>query len=271
MSNGLIPQWRDISHPIVGVVHAPPLPGSPRYDGDLEAVRTHVLDDARALVAGGVDGLLLENFGDAPLYPERVPAHTVACLTELAVQVRRETELPLGINMLRNDGLSALAVAVAVGADYIRVNVLCGARVTDQGIIQGIAHDLLRERKRLGASDVKIFADVNVKHSAPLAPRPLGEEVEELIHRGGADAVIVSGSATGRAADLSEVREVRNAAGESPILVGSGVSAETIGALRPMCNGFIVGSSLKVDGVVTNPIDPDRVRRLMACVRNSPA
>src|SRR5690606_13240725 len=114
-------------------------------------------------------GLMLENFGDTPFYPRRVAAHTVAAMTAIAVEVRRQVDLPLGINVLRNDGLSALGIAAASGADFIRVNVLSGARVTDQGIVQGIAHDLLRERRWLGAESVKILADVNVKHSAPLA------------------------------------------------------------------------------------------------------
>lgn len=271
MPDPLIPDWRDVSHPVIGMLHAPPLPGSPGYTNDFDAVRARVLADAEALVAGGVHGLLLENFGDAPFFPDRVPAHTVACLTELAAQVRRTCDLPLGINVLRNDGLSALAVASAVGAQFVRVNVLCGARVTDQGIIQGIAHELLRERQRLGASGVRILADVDVKHSAPLALRPLTEEVEELIHRGGADAVIVSGASTGRSADLSTVQDVRAAAGDTPVLVGSGVSPETIADFLSFADGFIVGTWIKRDGVVTNPVDPARVGQLMACVRDAPA
>src|SRR5438045_3005140 len=164
------------------MLHLPALPGSPQYRGELSKIRETLVRDAAALAEGGVHGLMMENFGDVPFYPKRVPAYVVAHMTALAAEVRRANpRLPLGINVLRNDGRGALAVAQAVGATFIRVNVLCGARVADQGLIQGIAHDLLRERALLHAQNVKIFADVDVKHSAPLAARPLNDEVDDLI------------------------------------------------------------------------------------------
>src|SRR5687768_15249635 len=129
-----------VDKPLVGMLHAPPLPGSPRYAGSWQSVRDHVLRDAETLVSGGVHGLMLENYGDAPFFPGRAAAHTAACLTALAEQVRSALAVPLGINVLRNDGCTALEVALAARAQFIRVNILCGARLTDQGIIQGIAH-----------------------------------------------------------------------------------------------------------------------------------
>ncbi|MDQ3439664.1 MAG: phosphorybosylanthranilate isomerase, partial [Planctomycetota bacterium] len=148
------------------------------------AIREAALRDAEALAEGGVHGIMMENFGDVPFFPGRVPAPVVAHVTAIGAEIRRSVDVPLGINVLRNDGQSALAVAHAVGADFIRVNVLSGARVTDQGIVQGIAHDLLRERAQLGATNVKILADVDVKHSAPLAPRPLVKEFLARVSRG---------------------------------------------------------------------------------------
>ena len=180
----LLPQWSAIPAPVVGMLHLPPLPGSPRYSGSVDAITTTVLRDADALAAGGVHGLMLENFGDVPFFPGRVPAHVVAHMTALAVAVRRRFDLPLGINVLRNDGRSALAVAHAAGAQFVRVNVLCGARVADQGVLAAIAHDLLRDRAMLGAAGgtgVKILADVDVKHSAPLARRDLADEVADTL------------------------------------------------------------------------------------------
>jgi membrane complex biogenesis BtpA family protein len=246
--------------PIIGMLHMPPLAGSPRYGGSFAAVRDFVLRDLDALASGGVHGLLLENFGDAPFYPDRVPALVVAQMTALASEVRRRTDLPLGINVLRNDGRSALAVAFASGAQFIRVNILCGARVTDQGIIQGIAHDLLRDRVQLGATEIRIFADVNVKHSAPLAARPLADEVQDTLERGGADALIVSGSATGKATDLTELDAVRVAVVSAPILIGSGLTPESLASYLPHADGFIIGTGFKHGGLVTSPIDPARVR-----------
>jgi membrane complex biogenesis BtpA family protein len=227
-----------------------------------------VLDDAAALVEGGVDGLMLENFGDTPFYPERVPPEVVACMTRVAREVRQRFDAPLGVNVLRNDGCAAIAVAHAAGAAFVRVNVLCGARLTDQGLIHGVAHGLLRQRALLNATDIRILADVNVKHSVPLGPpQPVRQEVTDVIERGGADAVIVSGAGTGEATDAAELAEVKEAAGQTPVLVGSGVTAETIRALLAHADGAIVGTWLKVDSVTTNPIDPKRVAELMAAVR----
>lgn len=247
-----------VTRPLIGMLHVPPLPGSPGFQGDLRALTEHVLHDAQALAAGGADALMLENFGDVPFYPDRVPAETVAMLTALAVAVRQTCPLPLGINVLRNDGLSALAVAVASGAQFIRVNILCGARLTDQGIIQGIAHDLQRLRRQLAAERVAILADVDVKHSAALASRPLEEEARDLVERGLADALIVSGGATGDASDPAHLARNCEAVPGTPVLVGSGATAENVAAFAQAA-GFIVGTGLKQGGRVQAAIDVDRV------------
>jgi membrane complex biogenesis BtpA family protein len=237
--------------------------GNPAETASLESV----LQDAQTLVEGGVQGLMLGNFGDAPFFPGRVPAATIASMTALAFEVRRNFDVPLGINVLRNDGVGALAVASATGAEFIRVNLLCGARLTDQGIIQGIAHDLLRERKMLGVGHIRIFSDIDVKHSTPLGP-PLSPAVEavDMISRGRVDALIISGSGTGRPADISDAECVKKAVGNHPILIGSGVSARNIGSYLDVADGFIIGSAFKYDGVVTNPVDPARVREITSQV-----
>src|SRR5262245_52876600 len=155
-----------VAKTVIGMLHAPALPGSPRNTLSLEAIIDWVLKDADALSAGGVDALLIENFGDAPFYPAAVPPDTVTFMTRLAIEVKRRVDLPVGVNVLRNDAKSALAIAAASGAEFIRVNIHTGARLTDQGIIEGAAHETLRRRKSLGA-EIRIFADVDVKHSAP--------------------------------------------------------------------------------------------------------
>ncbi len=262
MNTGWLSEIFPAPKPVVGMLHVRPLPGSPRYDGDMRAVRDAVLRDAEALVDSGIHGLLLENFGDAPFRPHRAPAETVAHMAALGAEIRRRFPVPLGINVLRNDGRSALAVAHAAGAQFIRVNVLCGARLTDQGILEGIAAKLLRDRARLGAA-VKILADVDVKHSAPLAVRPIEEEAEEMLERGGADGLVVSGPGTGKPADPQQLRAVRAVARGAPVFVGSGVTAENVGDYAVWADGFLVGTWLKRDGLVTAPVDPARVKRLM--------
>ena len=252
--------WKNVRKPVIGMLHLAALPGSPLYGGSLSTIREAVLRDAQLLAEGGVNGLMIENFGDTPFFPGRVPAHVVAHMTAIAAQVRQAVpDLPLGINVLRNDGLSALAIAHAVGADYIRVNVLCGARVADQGLLQGIAHDLLRLRAELKAENIKIFADVDVKHSAPLAERPIADEVDDTLHRGMADALIVSGAGTGKPTDPEKVKRVKAAAKGAPVLLGSGVTPQTLPSLLPHADGFIVGTYFKKDGVV----DPQRVKELI--------
>jgi len=261
--------WSQPRPLLIGMLHIPPLPGSPQFT-DMESVRRRVLHDAEILATGGVTCLMLENLGDVPFFPGSVPPATVAHMTALAVEVRQMIpSVRLGVNVLRNDGLSALSIAHAAGADFIRVNVLCGARVTDQGVIQGIAHDLLRLRTNLHAEHIAILADVDVKHSAPLARRALAEEVHDLRDRGLADAVIVSGPATGAPVKPETLTEVISAAGGMPVLIGSGVTPETIPGLQPLSSGFIAGTSLKQGGDVSAPVDPQRVRRLVDAIRFS--
>lgn len=260
----LLDAWNNIPAPVIGMLHALPLPGAPAFSGEIAEIEQSLLRDAEALAGGGVHGLMLENFGDAPFYPRRVPALTVAHLTRLALAVRQRFDLPLGINVLRNDGLSALAIASAVGAAFIRVNIFCGARVTDQGVIQGIAHQLMRRRAVLGVTHIRIFADASVKHSAPLGPpRPLEDEIADMVQRGGADAVVVSGAGTGKATALEDVIRARAAAEGRPVLIGSGITSASIAQYRGHANGFIVGSSLKPNGDARQPVDAARVRELM--------
>lgn len=252
---------------LIGMVHLAPLPGSPRWEGAMHAVVMGALADARGLVEGGVDALLVENHGDAPFTPARVAAATVAAMAVVAAEVRRALpDVPLGVNVLKNDARAALAVAVACGGVFIRVNVHAGAVLADQGIVHSDAHGTLRDRRLLGA-DVKIFADVQGKHAVPLGPVELEQEARDLVHRGLADALVVSGRATGEATPLGDVKRVRGAVAGVPILVGSGVTPETVAELLSVADGAIVGTSLKRDGDVRNPVDVARVRRLVTAAR----
>src|SRR5262249_37182848 len=158
----------------------------------------------------------------------------------------------LGINVLRNDAEAALAVAVAAQADMIRVNVHTGARVTDQGLVEGRAHLTLRQRRALGADRIRLLCDVDVKHSAPLAARPLGEEAQDLVLRGLADAVLVTGSGTGHGVDRRDLETVL-AAVRAPVLVASGVTPATLVDVHA-AHGVIVGSCLRADGRAGGPV-----------------
>jgi uncharacterized protein len=255
----------DSTQPIlIGMLHVPPLPGSPQSKEQFSAIREHVLRDADALLEGGISNLMIENFGDTPFFPGTVPAHTVAHLTTIANDVgSRFPDAEIGLNVLRNDGCSALAIAAATDASFIRVNVLSGARLTDQGIIQGIAHDLLRLRRELSAESVAILADVDVKHSAALAERPFADEIEDVIQRSHADAIIVSGNATGASVDSSHLAEAAEVAGTTPVFIGSGATADSIRKYAKHASGFIVGTAVKHGGSVHQPVDKNRVKEIV--------
>ncbi|MEJ7733486.1 MAG: BtpA/SgcQ family protein, partial [Polyangiaceae bacterium] len=226
LSSGAAPDPPDGTVPrLIGVIHLGALPGSPRQAAALGEVAESAARDARALEAAGFDAVVVENFGDAPFFPGAVPPITVAAMTRCALAVRAAApSLALGINVLRNDAEAALAVAVATGAGFVRINVHIGARVTDQGLVEGAAHRTLRSRRELGADAVQLFCDVDVKHSAPLgAGRPIGEEAHDLAERAHADAVLVTGSGTGRAAARADLEAVV-AAVRVPVLVASGAT-----------------------------------------------
>lgn len=257
----------ETTKPIIGMVHLEALPGAPGFDGDRQAIREAMRRDARRLANGGVDALMIENFGDSPFYAADVPKHTVATMATLVADIGRTVELPLGVNVLRNDAEAAVSIAAATGASFVRVNVHTGTRVTDQGVVTGQAAETLRLRDRLSA-EVDILADVDVKHSAPVTERPLSEEVVDLIERGHADGIIVTGAGTGHETDRKQLNAIIEAQNrmrtDIPVLVGSGVTRDTAAETLKLADGIIVGSDLKQDGNTTAPVDEQRVRDLVA-------
>ena len=255
-------------NPIIGVVHLLPLPTSPRWGGNLKTVIDRAEQEAAALAAGGVDALIVENFFDAPFTKDCVDPATISAMSLVVQRVINLVPLPLGINVLRNDACSAMAIATCVGAQFIRVNVLTGVMATDQGLIEGQAHRLLRYRKELG-STVKIFADVLVKHAYPLGTPNLTTAVQETIERGLADGIILSGWTTGDPPNLGDLELAIDAAKGVPVLIGSGANWENIPTLIQAANGVIVSSSLKRHGQIQQPVDPIRVSRFVEAMRRS--
>ncbi|MFN7146931.1 MAG: BtpA/SgcQ family protein [Myxococcota bacterium] len=203
---------------------------------------------------------ILENFGDAPFPAGSVEPHVVAFTATLASEIAaRHPALLLGINLLRNDARSAVGVAAATGAAFVRVNVHVGAMVTDQGLLQGDAHHTLRYRRELGVP-VGIVADVLVKHAVPLGPADIGAVAADTYRRGGAEVLIVTGEGTGRPADPARAEAVRRAVPEAPLWVGSGVDLDSLSTWRKLARGAIVGTALHRDGRVSEPLDVERVR-----------
>lgn len=256
---------------IIGVIHSQPLPGSPEYAGaPMTAIYDYAVREAERYAAGGMDGLIVENHGDIPfLRPGDIGQETAAAMAVMAERVRREVGLPVGINVLANGGMTATAVAKAAGAGFIRVNQWANAYVANEGIVEGDAARITRYRSWLGARDVKVFADVHVKHGAHaiVADRSIEELTRDVEFFDG-DVMIATGQRTGDAASGDEIAVIKGAT-QRPVVIGSGVTAENVGRILEVADGVIVASSLKRDGVWWNEVDPERLARFMDRARQA--
>ncbi len=259
-----------VEKPIIGMVHLMPLPGSPAYEGwSMDEIIEAALRDARALIEGGVDGLIVENMWDLPYYSgaHRIPPEEIAAQAVAARAVVKEVNVPVGITVIHNGGRVALGIAKAAGAKFIRACLYTGAAVWDTGEFDhGNAADLMRLRKMLYAEDIKFFADVVKKHSVVFP----GIDIEthatwcEFYM---ADAIIVTGAMTGRPPTVDDVARAKKAAPNTPVIIGSGLNPENAKDLLSIADGAIVGTYFKYDGITQNPVDPERVKKLMKVVK----
>ncbi|ESX65270.1 BtpA/SgcQ family protein [Mesorhizobium sp. M0976] len=254
---------------VIGVVHLAPLPGAPRYDGEaVEVIYQRGLDDAKAYLDGGCDGVIVENHGDIPFAkPDDIGPETAAYMAVVSDRIRRELGRPIGINVLANAAIPALAIASAAGAGFVRVNQWANAYVANEGFVEGESGRAARYRARLRANGIRIFADAHVKHGAHaiVADRPVEELVKDLVFFD-ADAIIATGQRTGHAADLGYISMIKQAAG-LPTLVGSGVTPDNAKDILAIVDGVIIASALKHDGVWWNQVDSARVKAFMGGLR----
>lgn len=251
---------------LIGVVHLQPLPGAPEWRGNLDAVLKFAVRDAEAYARGGAHAVFIENFGDIPFTKGSVGPETVASMAAAGRAIRQAIDLPIGFNVLRNDGRSALALCAACGGSFVRINVHTGAMLTDQGIIEGNAYETLRYKKTI-APEAEIFADVHVKHAVPLGPWTIGDSARDAVERGRVDALIVSGRGTGLQTAISDVEEVRATVPRIPLLIGSGITSANVKDYMRVADGCIVGSSLKRDGGIYNNVDSRKVAALARALR----
>lgn len=244
----------------LGVVHLLPLPGTPWSSQSMDEIIERALHDADVILSSGFSGLVLENFGDAPFVQHCVEPHIVSAMTRIALEIRRHfAPFRMGINVLRNDARSALAIASMVEADFIRVNVHIGAAWTDQGLIQGEAYDSLMYRRQLG-SQTRIAADILVKHAHPAGTNDLSVLAKDSTLRGGADVVILTGARTGTITSVEEVRLLRSILPDTPIWIGSGCTPRNISTYQKCASGAIIGSYLHEDGDLDKPLSKRRAR-----------
>ena len=256
---------------VIGVIHSLPLPGSPGYEGQpMTEIVDFAVAEAERYRAGGVDGLIVENHGDIPFSkPEHLGPETAAAMAVMTDAVRHASGLTIGVNVLANGAIQALAVAKAAGAAFIRVNQWANAYVANEGFVEGPAAAATRYRSWLHAREVKIFADVHVKHGAHAitADRSIPELARD-VEFFDADVTIATGQRTGDSATMAELSTI--ASGTAlPVAVGSGVTPDNVGDILTVADAVIVASYLKRDGVWWNPVDPERLRTFMAAVERA--
>lgn len=248
---------------VIGMVHLPPLPGAPLWKGEsLDEILDFALKDAASLAAGGAHALIVENQNDQPFLTGPVSPQTVAVMTVLAHEIKKAVTLPVGINVLFNDWQSELAIAAAVKAEFIRVEVLVDSCWSDMGFIPASAPDLLRMRESLPVK-IKLLADIQGKYTSPCVPKSLVDSAADAEVRGLADAIIVTGSGTGHSAPLENIQRVKEKV-HIPVLAGSGITAENVAEVFAVADGAIIGSYFKKDGRLQNPVDAERVKKLVS-------
>jgi uncharacterized protein len=256
----------DVPKPVIGTVHVAPLPGAPRYDGaPIRDIANRAIEDAKAYVSGGVDVLLIENAGDVPYRrPELVGPETVAGLTAVGVAVREALpEVPMGVIVVAHAVQQSIAIAKAIDGSFIRANQWVNAYIANEGYIEGAAAEALRYRAAIGAQDVRVLADVHVKHGshAIVGDLPISQLTHD-VETFGADVLIATGRHTGDPTRVEEVEAIKASASRS-VLVGSGLDASNAKELLDVADGAIVGSAMKRDGVWWERVDPARVEAIM--------
>ncbi len=268
-----MPPFKTTFPKMIGVIHLGALPGSPQSpDNHPDQIIHHVgykaIQEAKALVKAGFDGLIIENFGDFPFFKDEVPPETIAAMSIIAAALRDFVKVPVGINVLRNDTRSALSIASCSGCDFIRSNFISGVAASDQGLIEGKAAEVIRERRRLN-SRTRIFADVLVKHSQSLSQKNIEVALEETVLRSMADAVILTGSTTGRPVDLEQLKEANQITKrlKVPLYIGSGLDSANAQELLEFTHGAIVGSAFRRGKKAGAPIDSKNLKALFASLK----
>lgn len=257
---------------LIGVVHLDPTPGSvgalekaSAAPDQLSRLVDQAVSQTKTLTKAGFDGIVIENFGDTPFVKTQVNPETTASMAIIAAVIRDAApKAKLGINVLRNDARTALAIAGVVGLDFIRVNILSGVAATDQGIIEADPISVLRFRQSF-CPWVKILADAHVKHARSLSSHSLELQMEELVLRARADALIITGETTGREVDPGQLSEASDCAKRLgvPLYIGSGATAANAKALLKKAHGLIVGSSLRKNGRAGTVLDTSRIKKFI--------
>lgn len=250
--------------PLIGMVHLLPLPGAPNYCGNIQEIKEAAFSDMYALIEGGADAFIIENFGDVP-YENEMGIEAFAVMTSICNQLAEKCSIPFGINVQFNNIKYEWALSHALNADFVRIEAFVENRVGIHGITYAAAPEIMRLKSRYPAKTL-IFADINTKHTFPLVDQPIDFSVHEAIESG-ADALIVTGLLTGVNPTLDDVVSIKKTARSTPVLLGSGINTKNAADYFKIADGAIVGSSLKTDGNVNNPVDINKVKEFAEMIR----
>jgi len=251
---------------IIGVVHLNALPGSPSYGNNLEQIYQNAKKDAEALKNGGVDSIIFENFGDTPFAKDSISKLTISHFVSIVNDIKRNIDLNVGVNVLRNDGEAAISIASATGASFVRINILSGTMYTDQGIVEGKAHEILKLKKSLD-NEIEIYADVFVKHAVPPSGYTIENQTEELLDRAGADKIIITGDGTGKEIDYSQLIKLRKIVPKGKLVIGSGVNQQNIKEYKGIADILIIGTSFKINHDVNKSVDEQSVKKIVQMIQ----
>ena len=251
---------------LIGVVHLEPLPESPGYKGDIETVIKLAIEDAQSLRKGGIKKIIVENFGDIPFNKKSISRLTLSHFTNIVKEIKNSVEIEVGINVLRNDGISALAIADATGGSFVRINVLSGTMFTDQGIIEGKAREIQNIKNSLD-NKIELYCDVFVKHAVPPPGYTISNQTEELLNRAGADKIIITGDGTGKEVNEHELNTLREIVPAGKLAIGSGVNETNVLKYINIADILIIGTAFKADQDVSKRVDQRSVERLIKMIK----
>lgn len=251
---------------IIGVVHLKALPGSPLYANNIEQIYQNAIEDAKALENGGVDSIIFENFGDTPFVKDSISKLTISHFVSIVNDVKRNIDITVGINVLRNDGEAAISIASATGSSFVRINILSGTMYTDQGIIEGKAHEILKLKKSI-ENEIEVYADVFVKHAVPPSGYTIENQTEELLYRAGADKIIITGDGTGKEIDYSQLIKLREIVPKGKLVIGSGVNEQNIREYKGIADILIIGTNFKINQDVNKSVDEESVKKIVQMIQ----
>ncbi|MFF2449118.1 BtpA/SgcQ family protein [Neobacillus sp. NPDC058068] len=254
---------------LVAMIALRPLPGTYEYNGEsLKEIERQAVEEAIQLKEAGINSIMIQNVNDLPSKRE-VGHEIIAYMTNIGRAVKDAVgdQCKIGISILKNEGAGSVAVADAIGADYVRLKVYIGAMISSEGITEGCIEEVLEMKKRIGSS-VELWADIYDRSGVPLGTMTLEEASQQGVSKGKLDRLIITGKTFDES--IEWIKRVKSALPAAKVLLGGSATPENIATVLEVCDGVIIGSYLKKEGVMTNPLDPGRLATFMNAWEQEP-